>query len=145
MIFEKLVISLSITRLPFIIHGAVETPAAFSFLTTPEAQLPGASTEAKLILRSYGGLLLITGILCNFFAFRETYDEATIGYGLSMAVYHLFPLYRALTRISQGIGVKGPQGGTLGGPVMHAVAHLICLVSLLVAVFAAWTETANSR
>jgi hypothetical protein len=118
-------------RAPLLLHWTVEAPAAASFLLTPSLQIPGASAETKLVLRSYGSLLLATCILSIIFLSRPRYDDATITFEGMMAFYHIFPIYRAAARIRNGIGMEGKQGRVLGGPGLHLVVHLACFVSLL--------------
>jgi len=117
-------------RAPFLLHWTVEAPAAASFLLAPSMQLPGASTGAKLVLRSYGSLLLVTCVQSIFFLTRPRFDDATIGFSAMMAFYHVFPIYRACVRIQNSIGVVGQQGRVLGGPMLHLVLHLACFASL---------------
>ncbi|KAK0641198.1 hypothetical protein B0T16DRAFT_211017 [Cercophora newfieldiana] len=117
-------------RAPFFLHWGFEAPAAATFFFAPSSQLPGASPETKLILRSYGGLLFATCLLSIAFLTRPKYDDATITFGAMMAFYHIFPIYRAVVRIRRGLGVEGTQGRVLGGPSLHLVVHLISFVSL---------------
>ncbi|KAJ9133080.1 hypothetical protein NKR23_g11013 [Pleurostoma richardsiae] len=64
-------------KIPLALHAAVETAAALSFIFAPQRQLPGLNEDAKLILRSYGGLLLGTSLLCVCFLVRPVFDGAT--------------------------------------------------------------------
>ncbi|KAK0617317.1 hypothetical protein B0T14DRAFT_264970 [Immersiella caudata] len=120
-------------RAPFLLHWSIEAPAAASFIITPSLQVPGASVETKLVLRSYGSLLLATCVLSMMFLSRPWYDDATITFGFMMAFYHIFPIYRAMARIRNRNrdGMDGAQSKVLGGPGLHFVVHLTCFVSLL--------------
>lgn len=119
-------------KLPLLLHLIIELPAAVSFICKPRAQLPGASVDAVLILNSYGGLLLSTDILCALVLWRDGFDETSVMVCFSLGVYHLFPIRRAYVRLSRG-GGGGIGTGVLGGPGVHLVAHLVCLVTLLMA------------
>ncbi|OIW24474.1 hypothetical protein CONLIGDRAFT_98254 [Coniochaeta ligniaria NRRL 30616] len=115
------------SKLPLLLHALLETAAALSFVLTPAAQLPGASPEARLILRSYGGLLLSSSILCLGFFLRPGFDSAARLVAGSMAVYHFFPIGRACVRLRRG---RAEGGRVLGGPAVHLVVHLVAVVGL---------------
>jgi len=121
------------TRLPFLLHSLVETGAAFTFTFRPKIQLPGASPETILVLRSYGALLWATVFLGGYFGVRNKYDGSSVAFGLSMAFYHVFPIYRAYVRLLSRPGKLGEQR-VLGGPKVHLLVHLVCLGSLVAAV-----------
>lgn len=121
------------TRLPFLLHSLVETGAAFTFTFRPTTQLPGASPETVLVLRSYGALLWASVFLSGHFALRSKYDRSSVAFGLAMAFYHVFPIYRAYVRLLSRSGRLGEQE-VLGGPKVHLVVHLLCLGSLVAAV-----------
>jgi len=118
-------------RLPFLLHFVIETLAAISFLFAPERQLPAATREARLILQSYGGLLLTSNWICLVIGLRDVFDSTSRLVGLAMASYHIFPMLRAYARISEGIGMRSSQRNTLGGPHVHLFVHAICLLSFL--------------
>lgn len=117
------------SKLPLLFHALLETAAALSFTLNPTAQLPAASDEARLILRSYGGLLLSSSVLCAGFVIRPGFDAAARLVAGSMAVYHVFPIGRAYARLQRGRRAK--EGGrVLGGPVVHLVVHVVAVVGL---------------
>jgi hypothetical protein len=110
----------------------------------PTAQLPGASPEAKLILRNFGGLHLATNLLCLVFLLRKPTAAAASGGGngdmeqltamscVCLATYHVWPIYRAWARMTGYGGVDvGRQKKVLGGPGVHLVVHVACLAALL--------------
>lgn len=123
-------------KLPLLLHTIIETAAALSFICKPEAQLPAASDDARLILQSYGGLLLSSNVLCVLFLARPGLDSATGLVALGVASYHLWPARRAFVRIRRGIGIgigaeQRRQARVLGGPAVHFVVHVVCFVALM--------------
>lgn len=124
-----------IQQLPLGLHIAIETAAAASFILAPHRQLSSLSTEASLILKSYGGLLLATNILCLGIVLRPVFDDASRLVAFSMAFYHVWPSYRAYKRITMGVGMEGEQASNLGGPNLHLLLHVVlCVLLALVAV-----------
>ncbi|KAK0628921.1 hypothetical protein B0T17DRAFT_170608 [Bombardia bombarda] len=129
---------LSSAKAPLLLHLLIETPAALSFLLHPQAQLPGASDDAKLILRSYGGLLLSTNLVCLTLLLDGTTSTTMAArITLCLGLYHAWPIYRAVSRIRRyGRVASGPpkeKGAVtvLGGPALHFVVHVVCLVALV--------------
>ncbi|KAK4242796.1 hypothetical protein C8A03DRAFT_39952 [Achaetomium macrosporum] len=124
-----------------LLHLIIETPASLSFLLASTAQLPGASPEARLILRNFGGLHLATNLLCLVFLLRKP-AAAGLGNGdieqltamscVCLGTYHVWPIYRAWARMTGhgGIDVER-QKKVLGGPAVHLVVHVACLAALL--------------
>lgn len=121
---------MSLSKTPLLLHAILETLASLSFTFNSTAQLPSTATdlEARLILRSYGGLLFSTSILCGGFYFREAFDDATRLVAGSMAVYHIFPIARAWDRLRRE---RGEGQKVLGGPGVHLVVHLGLLGGLV--------------
>ncbi|KAK3945631.1 hypothetical protein QBC46DRAFT_371237 [Diplogelasinospora grovesii] len=131
-----------LAKLPLLLHAVIETAASLSFILVPHKQLPlppsatsSSSAEARLLLRSYGGLLLSTNLLCFVFFFSPpdlNYASGLVS--LCIASYHPFPVYRAYARIQHNIGMSSSspsQKSFLGGPALHLVVHLILFVGLL--------------
>ena len=114
-------------KLPFVLHAVVETIAAVTFIFRPETQLPNPSLDARLVLQSFGGLLLSTSLVAAAVASQPVSDQTTRLVGASLAFWHLWPCYRAVVRISQGSGEEGPEVKTLGGPPVHLGVHLVLL------------------
>lgn len=130
-----------ITNIALTFHLLVELPASLSFLLGPGKQLqdPNPSPEAVLVCQSYGGLLLSTNVLCLLFLCYNGGDsdsdvvDATAMVAASLAVYHVFPVWRAWSRIrSQGRLGRGwaKQADALGGPYVHLVVHVLTFCSL---------------
>ncbi|KAK3381608.1 hypothetical protein B0H63DRAFT_209777 [Podospora didyma] len=123
-------------KAPLLYHLAIETPAALSFIFKPSAQLASAAAatpEAVLILRSYGGLLLSTNLLCAVFLARPGFDSATALVSLCLGSYHVWPLSRAWVRLFGGMPMQQgeKEQKVLGGPGVHLVVHLLGLVALV--------------
>ncbi|ROW13552.1 hypothetical protein VPNG_04370 [Cytospora leucostoma] len=110
-------------NLALLLHLLVEVPASVSFLLAAPRQLRkhNPSPEAVLICQSYGGLLLSTNVLCFLFLVYRggDFDDATAILAASLAVYHVFPIWRAWVRIRSQGGWPGrgwaQQAETLGG------------------------------
>lgn len=124
-------------NLALLLHLLVEVPASVSLLLWAPRQLrePDPNPEAVLICQSYGGLLLSTNVLCFLFLFYRggDFDDATALLAASLAVYHVFPIWRAWVRIRrQGWPGRGwaQQAETLGGPPVHLVVHVLLFLSL---------------
>ncbi|KAK4199772.1 hypothetical protein QBC40DRAFT_227328 [Triangularia verruculosa] len=124
-----------ILKLPLLLHLLVETPASLSFLLLPEAQLPGPSPEATLILRNFGGLLLSTNLIALVFLLRPHFDSLSALVTLCLGTYHVWPIYRAYSRLKHtnlGQKKKETDRKVFGGPIVHFWVHLFCLVALVV-------------
>lgn len=117
-------------NLPLVLHVIVETAAASSFILAPHRQLSSPSAEAQLILKSYGGLLLATNMVCLGVLLRPEFEGARRLVGVSMAFYHIWPAYRAWQRMANDIGMKEEQANNLGGPGWHLVIHVLLSVFL---------------
>ncbi|KAI1491522.1 hypothetical protein F5X96DRAFT_668660 [Biscogniauxia mediterranea] len=97
-------------KLPFAAHAAIETVAALSFIFRPEAQLPGCSPAARLILRQYGGLLLASSFVCAAVLVAEPGLEDTTTtmmmrlLAVALGTYHVWPCHRAWVRLRAGSG-----------------------------------------
>lgn len=120
-------------NLALVLHLLVEIPASLSFLLGARKQLrdPNPSPEAVLVCQSYGGLLLSTNVLCSLFLYygrNGNVDDAKSVVATSLAVYHVFPIWRAWVRIRrQGGPGRGwaQQADVLAGPYVHFVVHVL--------------------
>jgi len=115
------------SRLPFWAHVLIELPAAFNFLLHPSEQLPIPAPQAHAIIQQYGALLLVSVNIALIFAVRPV-DPTSRKVSGALALYHLAPLSRAVSRIRKGDFEYG-QG--LGGPWVHLVVHFIVLLGLV--------------
>lgn len=117
-----------LAKLPFVLHAVIETAAALSFIFTPDRQLPGCNVAAKLILRQYGGLLLSTNLICLAILSEPGFSPLARLLAAALGTYHIWPCYRAYIRIYHDLGVSVEKKPVLGGPQLHLMVHLVCLV-----------------
>ncbi|KAI0015189.1 hypothetical protein F4780DRAFT_107847 [Xylariomycetidae sp. FL0641] len=122
-------------KLPFALHAVIETAAAHSFIFHPQQQLPACSPAAKLILRQYGGLLLCSNLVCLVVLTRPECHEVVHLFAIALGSYHVWPCYRALARIRHDPKPQMAKPSPLGGPVVHLIVHLVCLVLFIFAAF----------
>ncbi|GJC81219.1 hypothetical protein ColLi_04057 [Colletotrichum liriopes] len=115
-------------KLPFLLHIAVETAAACSFILQPASQLPAPSPAARLVLQSFGGLLLSSNLTCLIFVARP-FDETAGLVAAALAFWHLWPCWRAYVRLTRPeVDATGKDKGeavrkALGGPGVHLAVH----------------------
>jgi hypothetical protein len=122
-----------LAHIPFILHAAIETAAAWSFVITPEKQLSGCSEAARLILQQYGGLLLSSNFICLAVILHGPLDGTSRWIAFSLGTYHFWPCSRALKRIKYVVQGDSVVKTTLGGPVVHLVVHVFCLAMFMAA------------
>ncbi|KAI0164151.1 hypothetical protein GGR57DRAFT_277012 [Xylariaceae sp. FL1272] len=114
-------------KLSFLVHAVIETAAGASFIFHPEGKVPACTVEAKLILRQYGGLLLASSLACLAILMNPISDNATRQLSIAFGSYHIWPCYRALTRLQNDCRRQPGTLANLGGPGLHIVVHSICL------------------
>jgi hypothetical protein len=113
--------------LPFWMHFIIETPASLNFFFKPSEQLSTPAPQAHAIIAQYAVLLFSSNLVALIFANRPV-DGTSKLVAAALAVYHLAPLVRAVSRVTStghnyGIG--------LGGPWVHLGVHGTCLFGLL--------------
>ena len=109
----------------FLLHLIVELPASINFLLRPSATLSIAQPEAHAVIRQYALLLLSTNLIVMTFLMRDM-DQLSGKVAGALALYHIGPVARALSRIQ-----KRDSGSVLGGPWLHAFIHVLCAVTLI--------------
>ncbi|KAF3183592.1 hypothetical protein TWF225_000314 [Orbilia oligospora] len=136
---------------PFIFHSLLEIPPSLLLLFSPLSFVPHCSprdaNSLSPILRQYGAILLSSSLVSFFLSI--TPDDIFVtsnaeGWTLhklsavSIAFYHIFPIYRALKRVQGGekaviipfFGTGGKLKG-MGGPGIHLITHLFVGGALL--------------
>lgn len=115
-----------LAHVPLLAHILLETPASLNFFLRPSEQLSSPAPQAHSIIRQYAILLLASNLVALIFLLRDV-DEVSRWVTGALAVYHVAPLSRALSRLGKGSEYwKG-----LGGPRLHALCHGGVLVGLL--------------
>lgn len=106
--------------LPFLLHMVVEIPASLNFLIRPGNQLAIPAPQAHVIIRQYATLLLSSNLIALVF-FNRAVDETSRNVAGALALYHVTPIVRAVSRLIDGERAV---------PLLHASVHLACLASL---------------
>ena len=120
------IIMASLATLALTLHLIIEVPASINFLLKPTATLPPSQTHGHGLIRQYGLLLLSINIIIGVLLSRSV-DLLTQQVAGALALYHVGPVIRAVSRIQHQ-----DLGGALGGPWLHAFLHVICAVSLAI-------------
>jgi hypothetical protein len=116
-------------KIPFLLHIVVETPAAFTFIFTPDRQLQDCSPAARLVLRQYGGLLLTSNLVCLAAIAAGDLGSVETYLAVALGSYHVWPCHRAWTRLTRKVTGDVQGEATLGGPLVHLAVHsMLCLL-----------------
>ncbi|TVY17394.1 hypothetical protein LARI1_G005206 [Lachnellula arida] len=115
-----------LSTLPFWLHLLIELPASLNFFLNPAEQLSSAAPQAHALVRQYAVLLFASSLVALIFATRQV-DRTSRNVAGALAVYHLAPLVRAVSRVFGG-GVG--YGKAFGGPWIHLAVHGLCFVGL---------------
>ena len=118
---------MSFHKVSFLLHAAIETPAAINFLLFPNDQLSSPSPQAHPVIRQYAMLLLSTVIISFIIAFKPL-DIVSGKIAGALAIYHCGPLIRATCKLASRKRLR--ERSLLGQPWLHLILHSICLVSL---------------
>lgn len=116
------------SKLPFLVHILIETPAAFTFIFTPDKQLQDVSPAARLITQQYGGLLIASNLICLVIIFAAGWGDVERMIGAALGFYHLWPCVRAWSRLRTIIPGDVHGKAALGGPAVHLVVHVFLLL-----------------
>jgi len=131
---------ISLHTIPFHLHTLFELPASLNFFLRPLQQIqpPSSSSTSNsplilppsvsAVVRQYAALLFASCCVSLTFAARAHHDETARRGAGALALYHLAPLMRAVSRLRSG---ETPFEGGLGGPAVHAIGHGIIFLSLL--------------
>jgi hypothetical protein len=120
----------SLMRLALVLHLVIETIAAINFFLRPSSTLAAPQPHSHGVIRQYAILLLSTNIIVAVILNRAVSDNFTEQIAAAVALYHVAPLVRAVSKIR-----GGKSDDALGGPWLHAFSHLVCAVSLVAASF----------
>lgn len=115
-------------NLPFLLHAIVEAPAFVNFLLFPSGQLGTTTLHAHPVVRQYALLILSSILIASVFISRVN-DELSGQIGGSLALYHVGPSIRALSRLHRRAELSKPL--FLSEASFHLFVHSICCGSLL--------------
>lgn len=107
---------------PFFIHALIETFAVVSFLTNPSGQIGVYTPHAHAVIRQYGVLLLSSVLVSLIFANRDP-DGLSGQVAGALAVYHVAPILRAMSRLF------GEEA--VWQPLLFLAGHGLCLAGLI--------------
>ncbi|KAI0175420.1 hypothetical protein BJ166DRAFT_514720 [Pestalotiopsis sp. NC0098] len=113
------------SKLPFLLHTVIETPAAFTFIFTPHRQLQDVQPATRLILQQYGGLLLSSNLVCLVLCTSDSLGHVENWLAAALGFYHIWPCYRAMARLSGPVLGDVRHTAVLGGPLVHLIIHLL--------------------
>ena len=99
-------------------HVVIESVAALNFFLRPSSTLRQRQPYAHSIIYQNALLLVCTNTIAVT-ASQYPESELTRAIAMSLAIYHLAPISRALARI-----YRGEHGQALGGPWLHLVVHV---------------------
>jgi len=122
---KYLTMKISTDHAGLLLHLIIELPASINFLIRPSSTLSVPQPQAHAVIRQYALLLLSTNLIALTLLTREM-EELSGKMAGALAVYHVGPIVRALSRIQ-----KQESGGVLGGPWLHAFVHILCAATLV--------------
>jgi hypothetical protein len=117
---------ISLDHLGLLLHLMVELPACINFFLRPSATLSKSQPYAHGLIRQYALLLASTNLIALAFLVRPA-DHLSGQVSGALVVYHIGPLFRAISRIQ-----TQEMGSALGGPWLHLIAHLLCIGALAI-------------
>ncbi len=116
-----------------VLHLIIETTAALNFFLRPSATLSISQPHSHGIIRQYALLLLTTNIIVAVVLKRAVWDAVSAQIAAALALYHVGPFLRAVSRIS-----RGDPGDVLGGAWLHSFSHVLCATCLVASSFYFW-------
>ena len=123
--FQISAMEFSWCQIAFLFHLIVEIPASLNFFFCPSATLSKPQIFAHGLIRQYALLLISSNIIATSFVLRRP-DQLSGYIAGALALYHVGPLVRAITKLQK----TESQSNSLGGPVVHFVAHSVCIAAL---------------
>lgn len=116
----------------FVLHIAIEIPAAINFMLFPSKQLQIHTPHAHAIIRQYALLLLSSILISMLFVFRPADDISRLVAG-SLALYHVGPTLRSYGRLRRQRAEAQPL--LLSEAFLYLCCHIACGTSLAVTLF----------
>ena len=114
----------------FVLHAAIETPAALNFMFLPGRQIRGMpAPQAYPIVRQYALLLLSSVLIAAAFAYRPT-DDLTKWVAGSFSVYHLGPTVRSWNILTSSSAGWSHRWASEAG--LYFVVHVLCGIMLFI-------------
>ena len=116
---------MSLCQIAFLCHLIVELPASLNFFFWPSATLSNPQILAHGLIRQYAVLLMSLNLIVAKFLLRQP-DQLSRYIAGALILYHFGPLIRAITKLQK----VDQQSTSLGGPMVHFVAHGTCIAAL---------------
>lgn len=114
-------------NLAFLLHVIVEIPAFLNFLLFPSGQLSTSTPHAHPVVRQYALLILTSVLIASAFVTRVN-DELSGQIAGSLALYHIGPSIRAISRLHRRSQLGKPL--LFSEPSLHLFVHSICCAGL---------------
>lgn len=114
----------------FVLHIAIEIPAAINFMLFPSKQLQIHTPHAHAVIRQYALLLLSSVLISMLFVSRPADDLSRFVAG-SLAIYHIGPALRSCGRMSRQKAEAQPV--FLSEAFLYLCCHFVTGVSLVLA------------
>lgn len=111
----------------FVLHVAIELPAALSFMVNPSRQLGRCTPHAHAVVRQYA-LLLFSSILVALVFIPHPADCVSGRVAASLAIYHVGPTVRSWYRVC-GTGSL-PHAISWGEGLLYFIVHAVCGTAL---------------
>ena len=115
------------SNIAFVFHIIVELPASLNFFFRPFNTLQSPQSHSEGVIRQYALLLMSSNFIAAAFVNRPS-DALSGWVAGALAFYHLGPLWRAVLRVC-----RGESKGGLESPWVHAITHVACFTTLLMA------------
>lgn len=112
----------------FVLHAAIEIPAAINFMLFPSKQLGKNTPNAHPVVRQYALLLVSSVLIAIAFAIRST-DEISRTVAGCLAVYHLGPALRSLSRLAAQY--QRSEALLMSEAFLYLTCHVLTGVSLV--------------